>query len=86
MTTAARLDKGVRDEFGPPDGDHEDVGFTAKRRQVVCAGMGDGDGGVLVQQHLGGRLADDAAAADDDSAAAGNRDTCQMQERHDRGC
>src|ERR1019366_2246547 len=76
----AWLDEVARDHGGAPDGGDEDIGLAADGRQVGRFGMADGDGGVLVQEQEGDRLAYDIAAADDDGAAPGDGNAAALQE------
>ena len=47
--------------------------------------MTDGDGGVLIQQQHGYRLADNVAASDDHGFLSGNRNRAALQNLHDSG-
>ena len=75
----ARLDIVRRDHLGTADSCYHDVRLTAERRQVLGAGVGDGDGAVAIQQQLSHRLAHDIAATDDNGTLARQLDACPLE-------
>ena len=62
----ARLHPVRLDHLGPADGQAEDVCLPADAGQVDRAAVGDGDGGVAMEQEQRHGLADDVAAPHDD--------------------
>src|SRR5207302_1319003 len=73
------------DEFRPPDGGNEHVGFPGELLQLHGLRMADGDGRVLLQQERRERLADDIGASDHHRASAGERHAGVLDEPHHAG-
>ena len=65
-------------------GDYHDVGLLAHFRQVLCAGVAQGHGGVLPVQHHGGGLAHHKAAPHHHGTLAGKGDVVILQNFHAR--
>src|SRR2546428_2256230 len=81
----ARFDHRRGDEFRPPDGGNEDVGFAGQLVQLHGLRMADGDGGVVLQEEQRERPADDAGAPDHHRMTAGKRDAGVLDEPHHGG-
>ena len=60
----AGLDPVAANKFRTADGDAQKFGAPAQLGQISRVRMRDGDGRVLVEQHLRQRIADDMRAAD----------------------
>ena len=63
-------------------GHHHDVGLPAHFRQVLGAGVAQGDGGVLPVQHHGGGLAHHKAAPYHNGTLAGKGNIIIFQNFH----
>ena len=63
-------------------GHHHDVGLPAHFRQVLCAGVAQGHGGVFPVQHHGGGLAHHKTAAHHHGTLAGKRNVIILQNLH----
>ena len=88
----ARLDPVLADHLRPADRRDQNVGAAADIGEILGLGMRDGHGGVLRQQQLRDRLADDVGAADHHGVHAGERgvhrlrqhDAAERRARHQR--
>jgi hypothetical protein len=75
----AGLDHLRRDEAGAADGGHQNVGLAGDRAQVARLRVADGDGGVLVEQQHGRRLAHNVAAAHHHGVLAGDGNPLRLR-------
>ena len=82
ITIAPGLIQSPRTISGVPMAATSKIGAPAHRRQIARLGMGDGDGGVLGEQQLRHRLADDVGAADHHRLHAGERGMHRFRQPH----
>ena len=67
-------------QFGAAYGGYDDIGLAAEGGEVFGFAVGDGYGGVHLQEHEGHRFAEDDAAADDDGVLSGGGDLVVLQD------
>src|SRR5208282_459701 len=82
---SSRLHVVAGNNAGPANRRHQDVGAAANFRQIARLRVADGDGGVLIQQQHGDRLAHNVAASDYHGFLPGDRNLAALQNLHDAG-